>query len=242
MCRSVWDTAALLQAIAGYDPLDVTSVDATVPDYLQALQRPVSRFRLGIPRAVFYEKLDPEIEAATNRAIVVLRKLTAGVRDVVLPEYESLPVSRAEAYAYHAPNFTKTPELYQGPTRARLELGSKVTADAYIRGRLELERLRRAVATVFAGVDLLITPTTPFLAATIAEERAKTELTSASLRNTTRFNVYGLPAVSIPCGFTGSGLPIGVQISGPRFGESSVLALAHAYERATDWHKRRPAI
>jgi aspartyl-tRNA(Asn)/glutamyl-tRNA(Gln) amidotransferase subunit A len=246
MCRTVADAALLLSAIAGYDPAETTSVDVPVPDYMRALHSKVSGLRLGIPRAIFYEQLDPEIAAATKQAIKVLGKLAAGARDVQLPAYPILPVVGAEAYAYHLPYISKTPELYQPTTRQRIEGGVKVTAESYIQARRELDRLRRAVGDVFSTVDLLVTPTTPIPPSTIAEadrpDIPPPGGTALSLRNTSPFDIYGLPTISIPCGFTSSGLPIGVQISGPRFGESQVLALAHAYEQATDWHTRRPEL
>jgi aspartyl-tRNA(Asn)/glutamyl-tRNA(Gln) amidotransferase subunit A len=244
MCRAVADLAAMLQAIAGYDSQDTNSMNVPVPDYSQAARMKVSALRLGIPRAIFYEKLDPEVEAAVNNAIEVLRKLTASVQDVQLPAYQTLPITAAEAYAFHSSYLAKTPELYQPTTRQRLEGGAKVTAEAYIHARRELDRLRRSVREVFSGVDLLITPTTPIPAVTIAEsanlEAPPPGGVQLSLRNTQPFDIYGLPAISVPCGFTGSGLPIGLQISGAHFGEQTVLALAHAYEEATDWHTRRP--
>src|SRR6185503_13894196 len=131
MCRTVADAAMLLQPIAGYDALDINSVNAVVPDYRKALRQKVSALRIGIPRAV------------------------------ELPPYQTLPVVGAEAWVFHAPYFTKTPQLYQPGTRQRLQGGSAVSAAAYIEGRRELERLRRAVAGVFSAVDLLVTPTTP---------------------------------------------------------------------------------
>jgi aspartyl-tRNA(Asn)/glutamyl-tRNA(Gln) amidotransferase subunit A len=244
MCRSVEDAALLLQVIAGHDRLESTSLDAPVPDYAKALKTRVSGFRLGIPRAIFYEQLDPEIEAAVKQAIDVLNKLTAGAREVVLPRYQILPVVAAEAYAYHARYVTKTPELYQPSTRARIEGGAKITAGDYIQGRRELDRLRSAVAEVFADVDLLVTPTTPVPPSTIADA-TRDEIpvpggVASSLRNTQPFDIFGLPTISVPCGFTSAGLPIGLQISGPHLGETAVLALAHAYEQSTTWHTRRP--
>jgi aspartyl-tRNA(Asn)/glutamyl-tRNA(Gln) amidotransferase subunit A len=247
MCRTVADTALLLQPIAGYDPLDTNSVAGTPPDYARALRRNVSTLRLGIPRSVFYENLDPQIEQAVNAALQVLGRLTASTRDVELPPYQTLPVVGAEAYAFHAQYLMKTPQLYQPMTRRRLEAGSAVTAAAYIEGRRELDRLRRAVGTVFSTVDLLITPTTPILPSTVQESINDPGTPPAggvalSLRNTQPFDIYGLPSISIPCGFTRSGLPIGLEISGPHLGEPVVLALAHAYEQATDWHRRTPSL
>lgn len=247
MCRTVADTAALLQVIAGYDPLDTNSLTGTPPEYSNAMRRNVSRLRLGIPRSPFYDNLDPEIEQAIDAALQVLRRLTASVRDVELPRYSTLPVSGAEAYAFHAPYFTKTPELYQPVTRRRLEAGSMVTASAYVTGRRELDRLRRAVGEVFTTVDLLVTPTTPIPPVTVQEGVNDAGTPPAggvapSLRNTQPFDIYGLPSISVPCGFSRSGIPIGLEISGPHLGEPAVLALAHAYEQATDWHRRTPSL
>ena len=246
MCRTVADAALLLGAIAGYDPQETSSLDAPVPDYTRALHAKVSGLRLGIPRAVFFDQIDPEIAAATNKAIEVLGKLTAGARDIQLPAYQTLPIVGAEAYAYHLPYVSETPELYQPSTLERIEGGAKVTAAAYIQARRELDRLRRAVGEVFGTVDLLVTPTTPIPPASIADT-VRPDVpppggTTFSLRNTSPFDIYGLPTISIPCGFTRSGLPIGVQISGPHLGEAQVLALAHAYEQATDWHTHRPEL
>jgi aspartyl-tRNA(Asn)/glutamyl-tRNA(Gln) amidotransferase subunit A len=237
----------LLQPIAGYDVLDVNSINAVVPDYRSALRRKVSALRIGIPRAVFYDMLDPDIEQAVRQALGVIARLTASTRNVELPPYKTLPVVGAEAWVFHAPYFTKTPQLYQSGTRQRLEGGSMVSAAAYIEGRRELERLRRAVAAVFSDVDLLVTPTTPILPQTVDEAVNNPALpppggVAPSLRNTQPFDIYGLPSISVPCGFSRSGMPIGLEISGPRLGETQVLALAQAYEQATDWHRRTPPV
>jgi aspartyl-tRNA(Asn)/glutamyl-tRNA(Gln) amidotransferase subunit A len=247
MCRRVTDAALMLQAIAGYDALDINSVDAAPPDYLKGMAQKVSSLRIGIPRAVFYDSLDPEIEQAVSEALRVLRGLTASTRDVELPAYTTLPVVGAEAYTFHAPYFTKTPQLYQPMTRRRLEGGATVTAAAYIEGRRELERLRRAMNNVFSTADVLVTPTTPILPPAVADALADPGTpppggVALSLRNTQPFDIFGVPSISIPCGFSRGGLPIGLEISGPRLGESIVLALARAYEQVTDWHKRMPSI
>jgi len=244
MCRSVADAALLLSAIAGYDPRDSTSVEAPTPNYTAALRAKVSVLRLGVPRAVFYDKLDPEIEATINAALVLLRRLTAGFREVSLqpiPDTTVPTIVLAENYAFHAPYFAKTPQLYHAAIRRNLEQGSEVGTAAYIQARRELDDARRAIAAVFSNVDLLVTPTTPVLPPTI-EEAVRLGIEVELIRNTAPFNTYGVPTISVPCGFTRSGLPIGIQISGPRFGEAKVLALAHAYEQATEWHTRRPPV
>ena len=242
MCRSVADAALLLSAIAGYDPRDSTSVEAPVPNYTRALRARVSTLRLGVPRAVFYDRLDPEIDAAIKTALERLRELTAGLRDVSLPPISDTiapNIVLAENYAFHSPYFANTPQLYHAAIRRNLQQGSQVSAAAYIQSRRELDEARRAIRAVFSTVDLLVTPTTPVVPPTI-EEAVRLGIELELIRNTSPFNTYGVPTISVPCGFTRSGMPIGIQISGPHFGETRVLALAQAYEQATDWHTRRP--
>jgi aspartyl-tRNA(Asn)/glutamyl-tRNA(Gln) amidotransferase subunit A len=244
MCRSVVDAALLLSVLVGYDPRDSTSVEAPITDYTAALRARVSKLRLGAPRVVFYDQLDPEIEAAMSTALGVLRRLTGGFREVTLPPISDMlapTIILAENYAFHEPYFVKTPQLYNAAISRNLRQGSEVTTEAYIQARRDLDAARRAIGAVFSTVDLLITPTTAVPPPTI-EEAVRLGVEVELIRNTTPFNVYGLPTISIPCGFTSSGLPIGMQISGPRFGEANVLALAHAYEQATDWHTRRPHV
>jgi aspartyl-tRNA(Asn)/glutamyl-tRNA(Gln) amidotransferase subunit A len=244
LCRSAADAALLLEAIAGYDPLEVTSVDYPIERYSLAMRLKTGTLRIGVVRRPFLEQVDPEIEMAVNKALGVIGTLTAGIRDAELPSYTTLPVVGAEAYSFHLPYFSKSPELYQPMTRQRIAAGTTVSTAAYIEGRRELDRLRRVVGDVFSGVDLLLSPTSPVLQATI-DEGAIADVpvpggVPLSLRNTQPFDIFGLPAVSIPCGFTRDGMPIGLQIAGQRFGESRVLALAHAFQQITDWHSRRP--
>jgi len=243
MCRTVADTAIMLQALAGYDPRDLASVEAEVPTYTGALLQRISQLRLGVPRALFFEALDEDISDAAEHALSVLTGLTASVRDVDLP-MTAIRVVPVEAYAYHAEYLQReeTRNLYQPPVLRRLMTGADVTATAYVEARNELARMRREIADVFSEVDLLVTPTSPEPPITIEEGRNPPDTIAFSLRNTSPFNAYGIPTISVPCGFTRQGLPIGIQISGPGFGELAVLALAHAYEQATDWRERRPPL
>jgi aspartyl-tRNA(Asn)/glutamyl-tRNA(Gln) amidotransferase subunit A len=243
MTRTVEDAAAMLQVLAGYDPEDANSADAPVPDYTAALNQK-GQLRVGVPRAYFYEKLHPDIESAMNAALKVIGKLTSSVRDIEMPASNDTTILRAEAYAYHAENVKKNPELYQPETLKRIRTGEDVTTAAYIQARRQVDQYRHTIRKVFETVDLLVTPTTPVPPFTISELladmdnlRTKEILT---LRNTRPFNILGLPAISVPCGFTKAGLPIGLQISGAPWAEGNVLRLAHAYEQQTDWHKKRP--
>ncbi len=244
MARTVADTAVLLQAIAGYDEKDTTSEQITVPDYSPAFRANVSSMRIGAPREFFFADLDPEIEAAMKPALSVLGMLTAGIRDVALPAnaMETLRdvVRAAEAYAYHREFVTKTPELYQPVTLKRIRAGADVTTPAYIQARRELAQVRRTAGKWFESVDVLVTPTLPIPPAAISDPHADDIL--PAVRNTSPFDVNGWPAISIPCGFTNQGLPMGLQIIGPHRGEAVVFQLAHAYEQATDWHNRRPLL
>ena len=243
--RTVEDVALILQVIAGHDPRDPFSVDVPVGDYVADMQKVnVATLRLGIPRVPFYDLLDPDVAAAAAAALDVLRRLVASVREVHLPPVVTTPlVTEEEMYAYHAEWFAKAPQLYQPSTRRTLEGASKLLANDYVLALREIAQLRAAVRAVFESVDFLITPTVKIAPRTIEEslKRAHSETPlPPELTNTSPFNVFGLPAITVPCGFTKAGLPIGLQIVGPHFQEARVLAVARAYETATEWHKRHP--
>jgi len=251
--RTAMDAALMLDVIAGYDPQDTTSIDAHVPDYAATIAATTSSLRLGIPRAYFYDDLHPEIQAAMEAALLVLKRITASEHDVapLLTDatYSSwmdpyAAIFTAEAYAYHKDYIARNPELYQAPTLKRLRVGADVTTAAYIQSRRRLDQVRRSIAQAFNSVDLLITPTVRVPPFTIADLQADPDTIRAKelamLRNTRPWNFPGLPTISVPSGFTRTGLPIGMQITGPSGGEATVLRLAYAYEQATEWRKRKP--
>ena len=238
IAKTVEDAALILDAIAGYDEADPTTDDTPVSHYARAITLPAARLRLGIVRTPFFDNLDPDVQKTVQGAIEVLKKLTSGVRDVKLPAANGLNLIGPEAYAYHIKWITETPNLYQPATRAILQRSADSKAPAYADALRRVYLIRREVKKVFRDVDLLITPTMPSPPVTI--EASATQ--SATTRNTSPFDVYGLPSISVPCGFTGAGLPVGLQISGAQFAESTVLALAHAYQQATEWHSKRPAL
>jgi aspartyl-tRNA(Asn)/glutamyl-tRNA(Gln) amidotransferase subunit A len=239
LAATVGDAAVVLQAVAGYDPLDIGSVDVPVSDYVSALGRDTKPLRVGVPRRCFYDDLDDEVAAAVEQALAVIRTLVAEVRDVNLDVPADRTLQAAEAYAFHADNIAKTPELYQPETLRRIRSGANVSAAEYIRRRRELEEARRQICDVFADLDLLVTPTMPIPAPAIAGLKQNPDALRPAelvlLRNTRPFNVWGLPAISLPCGFTKSGLPIGLQIAGPHLREDLVLSLAHAYEQTVNF-------
>lgn len=243
LATTVEDAAIVLQAIAGYDAADITSADVPVADYVSALREGAKSLRVGVPRAYFFEDLDPEVASAMEHALRGISTLVAEVREVQLEVPADRTLQVAESYAYHAGNVAKNPELYQPETLRRIRSGERVSAAEYIERRRELDEARRRISQVFADVDVLVTPTMPMPAPAIADLKANPEALRPAelklLRNTRPFNVWGLPAISVPCGFTQSGLPIGLQIAGPHWREDLVFQLAHAYEQATAWHKRQ---
>jgi aspartyl-tRNA(Asn)/glutamyl-tRNA(Gln) amidotransferase subunit A len=243
LAASVEDAAIVLQAVAGYDAADITTADVPVADHVGALREDTKSLRVGVPRAYFFDELDAEVASAMEHALRELATFVAEVREVRWEVPTDRTLQAAESYAYHAENVSKTPELYQAETLRRIRAGENVSAAEYILRRRELDEARRNIGRVFADVDLLVTPTMPMAAPTIAELRANPEALRPAelrlLRNTRPFNVWGLPAISVPCGFTESGMPIGLQIAGAHWREDLVLRLAWAYERGTAWHGRR---
>jgi aspartyl-tRNA(Asn)/glutamyl-tRNA(Gln) amidotransferase subunit A len=236
ICKTVEDSALLLSAIAGYDQGDPASVGLPVPDYTRAHNVNVSELRLGIPRSPFFEGISPEVAAALETAISVLRHATKSVTEVQLPQpAEPVPIMAAEAYAYHAQWIAKYPEQYQPLTRERLRGAAEMKANVYVDALRQMNLQRREIMKIFSSVDMLITPTMMRTAESFEESKNFDPL---GTRNTSPFDVFGLPTITLPCGFSAAGLPIGLQISGSLFTESMVLALANVYERETEWHKR----
>ena len=246
MTRSVLDTAIMLRAIAGYDAKEVTSYDKPTEDFAAATDlRDKIQMRIGIPRDFFYADLDPEVNEATERAVAELAKLGAEIREVTIEVSTDRTVIQSEAYTYHSENIAQHSALYLPDTLAKLKL-AHIDMAAYIKARLKMDQLRRDVPKTFSRVDVLVTPTTPIPPPKASELPAKFEDVMANdglmFRNARPFNLSGLPTISIPCGFTKAGLPIGLQLSAAPWREATVIRLAHAYEQATNWHTRRPNI
>jgi aspartyl-tRNA(Asn)/glutamyl-tRNA(Gln) amidotransferase subunit A len=244
LTRTVVDSAIVLQAIAGYDRNEISSQDRPAGEYLEAMRKNHGRLRIGVPREFFYSNLDPDIQAAIDQALAVLVRVGGETRDVPLEVSKDRTVVRAEAYTFHAEYIAKTPELYIPETLGKLQLGAGIDGQSYIRARRDLDRLRRSTLSVFSSVDLLVTPTTPVSAPKASDYPSTLDgalaLDGSLLRNTRPFNMYGFPTISVPCGMTSAGLPIGLQIAGPPWEEQRLLELARAYQEATDWHTRRP--
>jgi len=244
LARSVADAALVLEAIAGYDPNDPACADRVVDDYATALPKKAKPFRIGVPRSFFYQDLDPEVASALDHAIGVLETLGGDVREVELEVPTDRTLQHAESYAYHAEFVARSPELYHPETLRRIRRGEATSPAEVASCRRELERVRSEISRVFEQADVLVTPTTAVTAPSIADLETDPDQLRARelvlLRNTRPFNVWGLPAISLPCGFSQAGLPIGMQIAGPHWQERRVLELAFAYEQATEWHNRQP--
>lgn len=244
--RSVEDCAIVMDTLVGYDPLDPTSITAELPPLTAAVGTAVHGLRLGVPRHPFYEDLDGDIATAVDDALAVVGTLTASVVEVELPPVDSWPVLAAEVYAYHAA-LVADPLLrarYDPITLERVESGAATPAAAVVESRRAMTIARNTINEhlASAGVDVLVTPTAKVLPAGIDQSLTGPPDEGEMIRNTLPFNVYGLPAISVPCGFGRDGLPIGLHLAGPRLGEAAVIALAHAYQQATDWHTRVPEV
>ncbi len=247
--RTVEDAALVLNAIAGYDPADPATVRTAVDDYTEALAGGVRGLRIGVPRPYFFAQLDDEVATAVERALDELRSLGAEVRDVEVPDVEAglnavFALVLAEAQEIHAHSLNARPGDLGEDVRGIL---TSATPDAPL--LMSALRARDALCASMRGaleaVDLLATPTTPIVAARIGQETIRyggveESILMAMIRCTAPFNATGLPALSLPCGFTRAGLPVGLQLVGRPFDESTVLRAGHAYEQATDWHQRKP--
>jgi aspartyl-tRNA(Asn)/glutamyl-tRNA(Gln) amidotransferase subunit A len=246
IARTVEDAAIVLQVIAGYDRLDLQSVDYSVPDYSAAIGAKVAQFRIGISPQ-FYDGLEPEVADAMEAATAALTKMTKGAKEIEMPSLLGTGAG-SEGGVYRE-------ELGNGFVRAETESaggggggqGGSRAVD-YIREWRALRLMRRRMDDdVFRKqeVDVIVTPTIREVAWSIEEEltrAANARARNPKPGNTRALDDYGLPTITVPCGFSKSGLPIGLQISGANWRESDVLALAHAYQCATDWHTRRPPL
>jgi aspartyl-tRNA(Asn)/glutamyl-tRNA(Gln) amidotransferase subunit A len=263
LTRTVEDCALMLDEVAGYDKRDITSENHPKESYSSQLRQPVSGFRIGIPRAPFFDYIDGETLRVVDEAILVLEKLTAGIHDVVLPStskytWGNLNGIGAEIYAYHEDLFEKNPGRYMLSTRQDIQglkdwlntpgvqCSSRVTE--YIRGRWDMAMLRRTVDNAFTDFDLVVIPSMQIVPRKLSDQIRTEEAPKPTnpgdmdFREMTAFNVLGIPAMSVPCGFSKDGLPIGITIAGPHFSEGKIFALGYAYEQLTKWDTHRPVL
>jgi len=267
--RDVRDAAILLEALAGHDPMDSTSAPVEVPGYERALRPELGTLRIGVPREYFQEGMQPEVESSVREAIAVLESLGASVENVSLPHtpyaiatYYLIATAEASSnlarydgirYGRRADAASSLLETYSRSrdegfgveVKRRIMLGTYALSagyyDAYY-GKAQKVRtlIRRDFEQAFARCDVLVAPTAPATAFALGEKIDDPLAMYLSDVLTISVNLAGLPAISLPCGMDGGGLPIGLQLIGKPFGEAALLAGAYAYEQATDWHGQRP--
>jgi aspartyl-tRNA(Asn)/glutamyl-tRNA(Gln) amidotransferase subunit A len=291
LAKTVEDAAMVLNVLAGYDKLDIFSVDHPKEDYVAGMKQPISGLRLGIPKGAleisateasggggyFGGRPSAEVCAIVKTAIDLLGTLTAGpAKEVELPSTAGMGMN-AETLAYHEDYFRAKSDLYQPPTRKTIEgiVLAHQSAEDYIRARWAMEELRRTIDDHFTGFDLVVMATAknepPLLNDMLKRNLQNVQgllpaagATGGGGRNGTgtaarggaaaagggggstfamnAYDTYGIPSISIPCGFTQDGLPVGLMICGPHFSESKIFALAAAYQKATKWHLMKPPI
>jgi aspartyl-tRNA(Asn)/glutamyl-tRNA(Gln) amidotransferase subunit A len=271
LARTVADAALLLEVLAGHDPRDSTSVDRPVPPYTQTVEQPVAPLTIGVAREHFGAGLDPEVEQAVRQALAVYERQGATVKEVTLPHspyavaaYYLVATAEASSnlarydgvhFGYRAPQFDNLIDMYcrtrgegfGAEVKRRVMLGTYALSsgykDAYYLKALKVRRLiKDDFDRAFAACDVLAGPVSPTPAFKLGEKVADPLAMYLSDIYTISANLAGLPGVTLPCGFTKGGLPIGLQLLAAPFEEDKLLRVARTYERATDWHTRRPAL
>jgi aspartyl-tRNA(Asn)/glutamyl-tRNA(Gln) amidotransferase subunit A len=243
MARSVEDVALLLDAITGFDALDMTSIDHPRENYRTAMGRPVSELRIGVPRKPYFDDLDPEVEKSVETALKILGTLTHSIKDAVLPpmlDFSALENADTEIFAHNhhlrPQDFARldrklAPDsVTESPARPQKCVE---TMDTYVQKRWQFERVRSTADQAFSAFDVVALPTMKRMPRRIEDVLEHGDDAATLIQNTKIFNIYGWPAISLPCGFSSVGVPIGLMIGGPKFSEGKLLALAHAYEQTT---------
>jgi aspartyl-tRNA(Asn)/glutamyl-tRNA(Gln) amidotransferase subunit A len=271
MTKDVRDAAMLLNVIGGHDPRDSTSAEVAMPDFTRALSSSVNGVRIGIPRQYFIEGIDPEVERAVRTAVKVLEGLGATVEEVSLPHteygvaaYYILAPSEASSnlarydgvkFGYRTPHWSNLRDMYMrtrdegfgAEVKRRIMLGTYALSagyyEAYYKKAQQVRTLiRRDFEQVFQQVDVLVAPTAPTPAFKIGEKIDDPLQMYLSDVFTITINLAGVPALSLPCGFSSAGLPIGLQMIGKPFDEETILRVAHAFEQETGYHRRKPSL
>jgi aspartyl-tRNA(Asn)/glutamyl-tRNA(Gln) amidotransferase subunit A len=248
MTRTVKDCALMLQECAGYDPHDPASASVPVTDFSAKLGQDIKGMRIGIPRGLFAENCDQGILAAFDTAVTQMNKLGAEVVDVDSITFGELwavfwPLLCADAAAYHLDDLRKRPGDYNPDLRMALAAGTLVSATAYLQSQRVRDQIRRKMLKQLESVDLFMLPTTGMMPARIRAQSPGMFLMAEDFYiYTPLFNLTGFPALALPCGFSAADLPIGFQLAGKPFDEATVFQAGYAYEQATPWHRRHPAL
>jgi aspartyl-tRNA(Asn)/glutamyl-tRNA(Gln) amidotransferase subunit A len=252
MTRTVEDCALVMNAVVGYDPRDPSSANMSIPDFTQSLTENIKGLRVGVPKEPFEDPVDSEVEHFVRSAIELLSKLGATIHEMSWPMYhESKAISStilmAEATAYHSQLMKRQGSRLDPKVRLRLEAGLLISAVDYLQAQRARRLFYQQSCDLFKKVDLLAGPTVPITACNIGTEEVQIGNTLLGViplltQHTRPYNLNGFPAITVPCGFSRNGLPVGFQLAGKPFDEAMVLRAAFAYEQATEWHRRRPLI
>ena len=251
LARTVEDVALAMNVLAGHDTLDPTSARVPIPDYTEALTSGVRGLRLGVPREYVWDVMDPDVRGAVQKAIGQMERLGAVVEEVSMPllraaSFALLTLLSVDQASYHRELLLKRGAEYDPQVRLWIEVGLFVPSASYIKAMRARTLICREFHNVFQQVDLLVMPTTPIPAPTLGQKEVQLGTGMRGVVNvigrlTRPFNLTGSPAITVPCGLTSQGMPVGLQIAGPRFKDALVLQTAHAYQQATEWHMRRPS-
>ena len=252
LARTVEDVGLVMNAIVGHDPRDPGTVARAAEDYTQGLDDGIRGLRMGIPWDFIAEALDPEVEEAFRAAVAVLESLGASVEEVSIPEFRFtgamlLAIGGTEAVDVHSKNFQGRAKEYNQVIRRRIESTRFLPSSVYVKAQRVRRLLGIRLAETFQRVDLLVLPTLGVTALPLGTEaitiRGREYVEQEVLTRTLRiFDMNGVPAISVPCGFDGTGLPIGLQLAGPLYGDKLVLRAANAYQAATGWHTKMPPL
>src|SRR5262249_19039347 len=238
--------------IAGQDSRDPHTKDVPVPDYVAALTGDIRGMRLGVPTNYFTDDVDPAVAEAVAKAIKELASLGSAIVPIEIAELDGvlecmLAIAMSEASAYHQASLRAMPDLFGDETRRLLETGEMTLATTYINAQRARFAIKSAFREAFRGVDVILTPTQPTTALKIGQSMSRIgskeeSVFAVSARFCAPLNLSGLPAASLPCGLSPGRMPIGLQIIGKPFEEATVLRVADAFERNTDWHRKYPPI
>ena len=248
LTRRVEDAALMLQPIAGHDPKDPTSSRAPVPDYREGISGGIEGLRIGVPRDYFFSRgpnVSSEVLDIVEKQLEVLEELGARVEDVSIPSLDfarsaNMVIMLSEAFAYHEPNLKARAHEYGELQRASFRIGGLLKASDYVQAQRCRSVVKKEFADVLQRVDVLVSPTMPRTAP--AFEGYDPVGHNRGPSYTAPYNVTGLPAISVPAGFDGDRLPVGLQIGGRPFDEATLFRVAYAYEQRTRWYAHRPSI
>lgn len=247
MARSVADVARIFAVIAGHDARDPLTVDRPLENFLPRLNDGIKGVRIGVPRNFYLENLHPEIETAVQTAASVMESLGAVLVEVDVPgaaemQHWATIMIFSDALAFHAERLNNHPEMFSKPVHDRMTHGHAFTSVDYANALRAREAWKGELARLFGEIDILLSPTLPTLVPPIEEDKSLIEATRDATRNTYAGAFGQLPGLSVPCGFTSDGLPVGLQLEAAWWNDPMLLRAGHAYQSQTDWHLRRPPL